>query len=92
MRILPILLVLTLLISCQDLQDKKNKDFISKVETIGLDKLKNIGYGTRGNHECYDFCITNDSSVSWTYNRETNQFEFPLVYQDFGKVATDFKT
>jgi hypothetical protein len=91
MRILSLLLGLTLLISCQDLQDKKNIIFISKVETIGIDKFKKIGYGTRGNQECYDFCLTNDSSVSWMYNRETNQFEFPLVYQDFGKVAIDFK-
>jgi hypothetical protein len=90
MRVLPILIVFTFLISCQGMKDKNHNDFVSKVETIGLDNFKNIGYGTRVDFEIYDYCLLNDSSVSWTYNRKSKQFEFPLVQQDFKKVAVDF--
>lgn len=92
MRIITIFIGLTLLISCQNLIDKKHKDFVRKVETIGLDKIKTIGYGTRGEYECYDFWFNKDSSVSWTFNRKTKKFEIPSVHQDYTKVATDFNT
>jgi hypothetical protein len=91
MRVILYLIIFSLLISCQSWQEKKHNDFVFKIETIGLDKFKNIGFGTRGDYETYNYCLPNDSSISWIYNRKTKQFEFPLVRQDLQKLPKDYK-
>ena len=92
MKALPILIVIILLISCRESHDKKHIDFVSKIESIGIDKFKNIDFGTRGDHEVYSYYLTNDSSISWTYNRESKEFEFPIVPQDFKRIAIDYES
>jgi len=91
MRVLQILIVLTFLTSCQGIKDNKYNDLISKIEAVGLDKIKNIEYGTRGENEVYNYYLSNNSSISWIYNRKTKDFEFPFIQQDYNKVAFDFQ-
>jgi hypothetical protein len=89
MRTFGYLTICFFLISCQGRQDKKRIDFVSKVENLGLDKFKNIEYGTRGDLEYYHYCFSNDSSINWSYNPKSREFQFPLKHQDFKLIAND---
>jgi hypothetical protein len=92
MRVILILIVFTLLTSCQRLQEKKHNDFVLKVLDIGINKLKNIEFGTRGELELYQYSLTKDSSIFWYYNRKTKTFDYPNVLQDFKINLVDFQS
>jgi hypothetical protein len=77
------------LISCQGRQDKRLNDFVSKVEKLGLDKFKNIEYSTQGDLESYYYYFSSDSSINWSYNPKSREFQFPLKQQDYKLIAND---
>jgi hypothetical protein len=89
MRYLSLLIACLILFSCHARKDKRLNNFVSKVDSIGLNKFKNIEYTTRGELESYDYYISADSSINLTYNPDLNDFQFPKPNPNFAYLIND---